>query len=462
MSSNMEKVSESEYSTWDHVSFNLVMFMLPATYAMFATHLFWFYETEVLLPVLFIGIAYILFGVWDAFNDPLIGHISDKPNRFTKRYGRRFPFIVIFGIPTMVTLVLLFTPPMVNAKVNPWPVFIWLIIILLIHELSYTGVSLTRALYPEKFRTDKDRRKNSAIGIVISNLGFFVGFIIPMLLVWEGDLNSYWIAATILMIPCFIFFLLGIHGVREDKEMIERALAAKREPFFEILKKAVKRKNFMSLVFISISNQVFGACVMASIYYYVKYILILPPERQADVLIMVVWFLMGLLSIPLWMKIIPKTGHKKLQIIGIIITFLALIPPLFVRSLTLALISVGFLGFAMGATALIRFPIFADVIDEVSLLDEKRQEGIYQGVFVFFDRLGIILQPIIFTVIHILTRFDPESDTQSFIAQQGILAAMLWIPGLIMLVACLTFWKYYDLTPDKTLIIKEKLKEINL
>jgi Na+/melibiose symporter-like transporter len=139
-----------------------------------------------------------------------------------------------------------------------------------------------------------------------------------------------------------------------------------------------------------------------------------------------------------------------------------IIPALFVRTLLLALVIVALLGFAQGATTLVRWPIFSDVIDEVSLLDGKRQEGVYQGVFVFFDRIAFILQPIIFTVVHILTRFDPESNTQTVIAQQGILAAMFWIPGLIMLAACLIFWKYFDLTPEKAYNIKQKLIEMKL
>lgn len=213
MSNESETTSGREYSISTHISFNLMQVMLPATYAMVATHLFWFYETEILLPVIFIGIALLLYAVWDAFNDPLIGYISDKPNRFTKRYGRRFPFIIIFGIPTMLTLILLFMPPSIDAKTNPWPVFFWLLVILLIYEISYTGVSLARALYPEKFRSDADRRINAAIGIVTFNIGLFMGFFVPMFLVREGDLSSYWIAAIILMMPCFIFYILGINGV---------------------------------------------------------------------------------------------------------------------------------------------------------------------------------------------------------------------------------------------------------
>ncbi len=462
MSNKSETTSEREYSTSTHISFNLMQVMLSASYGMVATHLFWFYETEVLLPVLYIGIALLLYAVWDAFNDPLMGYISDKPNRFTKRYGRRFPFIIIFGIPTMLTFILLFMPPSIDAKINPWPVFFWLLVILLMHEVSYTGVSLARALYPEKFRSDADRRINAAIGIITFNIGLFMGFLVPMFLVREGDVSSYWIAAIILMIPCFIFYLLGITGVRENEVMITRALETRRDPFFKTLKAAIKRKNFMILALLSISTQIFGICLMASIYYYVKYILLLPLESQASILIMVVWLIAGLLSVPFWMKILPKVGNKKLQIIGIVLALCFIIPALFIRTLTLALVLVALLGFAQGATTLVRWPIFSDTIDEVSLLDGKRQEGVYQGVFVFFDRIAFILQPIIFTVVHILTRFDPEAETQTLYAQQGILAAMFWIPGLIMLVACLIFWKIYDLTPEKSLSIRSKLEELNL
>ena len=137
-----------------------------------------------------------------------------------------------------------------------------------------------------------------------------LGFIIPMLLVMEGNLQSYWMAATYLMIPCFIFFILGIPGIREDKVMIERALTTVqgREPFFKTLKSAIKRKNFIVLAFTSIALQVSGACVMASIYYFIKFILKLPLESQADVLFIVVWFIAGLVSIPFWLKILPKFG----------------------------------------------------------------------------------------------------------------------------------------------------------
>ena len=116
----------------------------------------------------------------------------------------------------------------------------------------------------------------------------------------------------------------------------------------------------------------------------------------------------------------------------------------------------------MGAETFVRYPIFGDVIDEVAILDGKRQEGAYLGVQAFFDRFGWLLQPIIFTIVHLVTGFNPESGTQTVLAQQGIITAMTWIPASILVVTGLIFWRFYDLTPEKTRIIKAKLEELNL
>lgn len=460
---SVKKTSEKkEYSTWIHFSFNLVMLMLPATYGLFSTQFFYFYETVIKLDVIFVGLANVLFVVWDSINDPIIGFLSDRKNRFTQKYGRRFPFIVIFGIPTILSLVLLFLPLPFNAQVNPWPIFIWMIIWLFLHEFGYTAVSLTRALFPEKFRSDKERRKNSGIGIITYNLGLFIGLIIPFIFISKSDPYSYITASLILMIPCMISFFLGIPGIREESDIIDRALEVEKEPFMTTMKKAVKRKNFIVFTFVNITIQLFAACLLASINYWVESILLLPEGNQADVILMILWFLAGLASVILWIRIAAKLGQKKTQFIGLIGIILSIIPVYFVRTLEGAIVSFIILGVAAGANTFIKYPIFGDIIDEITIEEEKRQEGVYQGILVFFDRIGILLQPIIFTVVHLLTNYNPDTASQTIIAQQGILSAMTWIPALFMLIAAVVFWKYYDLTPEKSANIKKKLEELQL
>lgn len=438
------------------MAFNLTMVMLPATYGMFSTHLFYFYEVEVLLPVGLLALATVLFGVWDAFNDPLVGYLSDRPNRLTRRWGRRFPWIVGLGLPTVISLVLLFTPPG-DARVAPWPVFAWLLVMLLVHEFSYTAVSLTRALFPEKFRTDAQRRKNAGLGIVTYNVGLFLGLVVPMACVEKGVPGSYATGALVLLIPCVACFALGLPAIRESPAMVETALARGREPFFRNIKQAVKRKNFALLVGVGIGVQVFAACVLASIYYWVNFVLAVPAGVEADLLLMVAWFVAALAGVPLWLWVLRRVGHKRTQLVSVALIVAACLPVALARTFTSALVSLAVLGFVQGSATLVKAPIFADLVDEVTLLDGKRQEGLYQGFYVFFDRLGIILQPVIFTLVHVATGFDPGSATQTPLAQAGIVAAMVWIPGAILLGAGLAFWKWYDLTPARTREIQAAL-----
>ena len=77
--------------------------------------LFYFYEVEVGLASWMTGLGLGIYAVWDAFNDPLVGYLTDRPYRFTRKWGRRFPWIVVGFIPMLISFVLIFSPPNVNA-----------------------------------------------------------------------------------------------------------------------------------------------------------------------------------------------------------------------------------------------------------------------------------------------------------------------------------------------------------
>ena len=47
----------------------------------FSMRVYSFYETELFLPNGLIVLAITLYGVWNMFNDPLAGYISDIPSR---------------------------------------------------------------------------------------------------------------------------------------------------------------------------------------------------------------------------------------------------------------------------------------------------------------------------------------------------------------------------------------------
>ena len=118
----------------DNVALNIFSFLV-----------FTFYFCVVKLPVLWISVAFILWSVWNAINDPVIGYLSDKTQ--SKR-GRRVPWMMAATIPLAVVVALLFTPPIaLNSHMLN---FIYLLVIIMIFDTVYTAFNLNyNAVYSE-------------------------------------------------------------------------------------------------------------------------------------------------------------------------------------------------------------------------------------------------------------------------------------------------------------------------
>ncbi len=457
-----QETDTEKYSTWIHISFNISYFMTKATAGMLLATIFYFYETEIHLPVIYVGAATIIFFIWDAINDPFVGHISDKPNRMWKKWGRRFPWIMIGTIPTGLTFVLLYTPPG-DPGVSPVPVFIWFVVFLVLHEFFYTmsGCNIL-ALFPEKFLSQKERNKNNAIGQLLQRFANVVGTALPLVLIIDGDPSTYWVAALILVGIGTFMFLLSIPGIRESQEMRARAVRTEQsEAFFPAVKEAMKLKNFRTTTWVTILNTTFNACLISSVLYWANYVLELPEDSPGDMLLTVVWFLALLVAIPPWSFVISKVGTKKTVIVGLVTTALASLGILFVSELPGALACMAVLGVTMSACFLSVMLMFGDSVDEATLRYKRRREGIYAGVFTFYDRLGFVIQTIIFTVVHLIIQFDPNIPATGLV-KGGLVASFTWIPALGLILAVFLVWKNYDLRPQKLEEIKSELKRMGL
>jgi Na+/melibiose symporter-like transporter len=61
-------------------------------------YLLLFYETEVNLGIWYVTLGYIIYAVWNAVNDPLIGFITDQPRSYWQKWGKRFPLIIMASV----------------------------------------------------------------------------------------------------------------------------------------------------------------------------------------------------------------------------------------------------------------------------------------------------------------------------------------------------------------------------
>ena len=65
----------------------------------FTGTVFFYYEGVVGLETWIIFLATFLFALYNMVNDPLIGYLTNRPFKFTKKRGRRFPWLLLGGIP---------------------------------------------------------------------------------------------------------------------------------------------------------------------------------------------------------------------------------------------------------------------------------------------------------------------------------------------------------------------------
>jgi GPH family glycoside/pentoside/hexuronide:cation symporter len=124
----MEKTSKIEHGKGNMISFGFASMSREFVQIAFGTYVFFYYEAEIGLNVWLIGIGLIIFAIYNAINDPLIGYLTNKPFKFTKKWGRRFPLIMLGGIPMGFSYFLVFAPPTTNPNTGALILFGWLIL----------------------------------------------------------------------------------------------------------------------------------------------------------------------------------------------------------------------------------------------------------------------------------------------------------------------------------------------
>ena len=209
------------------VSFSMGFIINTLLNTSYSYFVFYYYEVELGLLTSLVALSYAIFAIWNMINDPLFGYLTDKPRKWSKKYGMRTPWIIFGGIGVIICFYFLFAvPDFGDVKSNPWPLFWYMIIITCLYDTFYT-IFTTHYFggFANIFRTPEERRKGSSIGYLIG-LGARTGvmiILIPQLII-RGDPSSYARAALILSIVMGILLILIIPGIHENEFVKNRYL----------------------------------------------------------------------------------------------------------------------------------------------------------------------------------------------------------------------------------------------
>jgi GPH family glycoside/pentoside/hexuronide:cation symporter len=419
------------------------------------------------IPILLVLMIFGIYVIWDAINDPLTGHLLDRSSRFTSKYGKRFPFIIIGIFGALLTLILLYLP----VSSDPLVAVFWILFVIILYDAFQTIYELSiSGLIVDRFRDQKQRVKFSTFSHIIAGIGsLLLAIFIPLLIELYGGVSNaraYFFMSLTIIIVLLIIAIPQILSTREPKEMIELRTRLNAEgksfsPAKEMIIRAFKDRNWMGVIIGYVVWVIGIGCVTVGLSFYIVDALGLPISMVA--LPSLLFLLVSFAVVPIWMKLTKKLGSKITYFYALLLTAVTTASFIFATNYTIVLIIAALGGIGHGGQGVVLNVIFSEAIDNATLTSGIREESSYHGILRFFAATGIFWQILIFTVVQTITGYDPARGTNnSEFAKLGLNLQMSLIPATLMVISALIFFKMYTVTKEMAIKNKQKLIDLDL
>lgn len=197
----------------------MLAMMIPVQ-AFMSFHSYYYVET-LGLGIGLATLARLIYTIWDALNEPMLGYLSDRTRT---RFGRRKPWI--YGaLPFMaLTFIMMFSAP---SSLGQNGLFIWFLLALLLFETASAVIWVNYgALFPELYRGDRIRARASAIQQAYQIAALLVATAVtPLIYTALGFGSMAWIYAGLFLL--LMWYCMAMIREREDARTQEPLKLAK-------------------------------------------------------------------------------------------------------------------------------------------------------------------------------------------------------------------------------------------
>jgi len=355
-------------TAYSALAFPLAMAMLPIY--MVAPK---FYSATLGASLAAVGLTLFFVRLIDTFQDPLIGRLVDWLTRY--KYGWSV-LLVSAGVGLAIGFALLFAPMVTGQSALLW----WLAGSLV---LVYTAHSLMNVCYlawgarltddeAGRARVTAWREASGVFGVVLAS-------VLPAVWVAEhGALVGY-------RYFTFAFVVALVLGLALTLKFSPRpivALISERPDWRSAMAQPVVRRLYAFYLF----NATAAAIPATLILFYVDDVL-QQPGREG--LFLGVYFLAGLSTLPLWVKLSDRLGKIKAWLLGSVLASAALGTAAFLGSGDVVLYALVCLlsGAALGADLALPPAMLADAIP----VSQRANTGLYFGVWALIAKLSLAL-----------------------------------------------------------------------
>ncbi len=403
------------------------------------------------LSAFWLGLIMIVPRLWDAFSDPIVGHISDNTR---SRLGRRRPYLLIGGIAVAVFFVVMWWIPKGEAVHAMFPSdagfqrfqLVYILFGLLLFFTATTIFEIPHGALGMEMTTDPHERTRLFSG------KSFVGNLFAMSTPWlfalanteafrgpggnEADGMRYVsLLIAAILIPLSFWWTAKLREpgfVRVEKQ--------EKTHFWDDMKIVGTNKNFIYLV-MTIFTLAMGFNFVNLLGSYIPIFYVFGGDKIAGARLLgingTVWAITGVLAVfPLnWIS--PKFGKRNTLIIAMVLMCLAQLSKIvcynphhpYLVIIPTILLSTGMLFFFTLGSSMV-----GDICDEDELNTGRRSEGSYYSIFWWFIKLGTAFASLVAGLLITLTLFD-QTQVTKVDSLQGSVREMQ---------SKIQYWKGYD------------------
>ncbi len=392
------------------------------------------------------GMLFLLTRIWDAINDPVVGHWVDRTRT---RWGRFRPFMALAAVLIPVSLYLTFTS--VNFGETGKLIYAYVTYIML-------GIGVTLINIPfhgiPKILTDCNRKRlwlvsgkqfGSLVGTLILVKGA-KGFVERL----GGGQVGYSRMALICAGVAFFSYLLLIWIIRKHDRMeyYEEPRTVTHHTFLDSLKVLTANRPLVTLVIAQGTNLMALIASQSAPIYFFKYNLKQPDAFGTFMMIRTLTTIVMVVAVPF---IANRLGKRRTFITGTLISLIFPVALLTFRFTALPLIYslsvITDLGFFMASA--LSWTMVLDCADYAEHKTGRRADGIIMSAFTFSNKLGVALGSAISGGLLAWFGYVANAEQQTPQALFGILLMMTLLP-IISSIASLIAIHFYPLT-DKQL-----------
>ena len=398
-------------------------------------YLLYFYTDVVGISPILAGWIYALGIGWDAITDPFMGYLAERTKT---KMGSYRPFIYYGSIPLALSFVLLFWVPPFEGTV----LFLFLILVNLIHRSCFTIVSVPYSSLTARITNDSNERtKLTTARMISASFGTLSmsALAFPLIAYFGGADEAFGFLWLAIISGLIAIALLSV-TVYSVREKVDEIVTSNLPNFVSITKTVATNYPFWIVFGCILILGSTGVMFNKNLIYFVKYGLEL---HEYQGLILGVSSGASFLSLPFWAYLALKIGKRETWLISMTIAFIGLLLFFYypIASLNELLILLALIGVGNGAGGVLFWSMLPDTVEYGEWKSGIRTESSLYGFMTFAQKSSIAVAALILGFLLSGIGVEPN-QIQSEETISGMKFMMSWIPicGIIISLVLMYFY----------------------